>query len=1228
MHKSHLSKILEIASKLEVALKVGMAKTITCNFCTSICRKLPFQALTPTENAEDIKTYVDAMDFACSPKNKDVRNIAVTGQYGAGKSSFLRTYFKNKKNVLWVSLALFLDQVDKEKEEGDFTHKLELSILQQMFHVRKESTFWCWKVIIIVALLGVGVIGIKQPDVFVRYVSSPIHLFVAEYAVFIFWLSCIEVSAVSIWALRSIILWLKSLGVKRIEVNGAGVAELGIEMPEKSSFSVLNQNVRTIISFFAETRYTTVIFEDIDRFDDLRIFTKLRELNLLLNNSQQIKNRNKPIRFVYALREELFKDEKNKVKFFDLLIPIIPRINASNSRTELLSFLKDWNDTPPDELLKRFVKEVSPYISDLRLLKNICNEYYTYKKQIVDFTSEKELLGLIVFKNFFPKDFALMHNGKGLIRKMMDIKKNAQISLRDGIEKRIKDLKEELAAIRAEKLCDIKQLQSLYYTTLMKRFNSNYQYVYIDGCQCYITSIIHHDDWFEMLRSNKMSCGYYGRDTIKWEDIEGETDSDATYEERVSRIESYKNGRVEKIKQEIQVLHDKCLTIKRKNFQELISEGAIKESKIREVIKKSSNDCHNIELMLLLLKKGYFNETYHYNITVFREVDGVNSIVDYQFELDVTKGVDVDWAFRLNNPSALVESIDLHYFSTSSIMNYDICNDLLSNPVGEKAQAFWGLISNKEKRSYEFVNGYINEEKFSDDADKLFDCIMIANPKYIDGLVELAYSEEIWPRTFVEKQLGLYFSWVLRQGSVIKIAPMVKEYLDETSSFPLILKENEIDDAGQMEALVKMFGLKFKTLDFKSAKETGFLDVVICNNAYEINEVMILGLLKSLDLEVGQFKTKNYSLIRECGVNAIVNYVDSEFQQYLGRVYARLDSMQEDDDATILHVLNREDLSDDDKGRFINKQTENGRIRNAKALNTEKALSLAVKLNWVVPSWNNAAEIWNRDKDDISLFWEYVGREECYSCLATKNSRGISWDKDQNWAKRFVEEKNLSDEAMNCLLSGMAKGVIHDYTGTNATSKRIEYLVKGDRIRYSSSLYENLKGLNNDSHIVLAALCINEFCNTYTDGDITVSDAMKLLASEFLDSRYYVLVINTLKEIITENEELRRVVAQEVNVGNFNKIDEQVLGTIVEYVKLESLQCKIIQHIGGTVIEIRERLKMMPEPYSKLGDKGCRPLIPRWNGLEEFLEFLKNKGVVSSFVLADDGKMQVNTTRS
>ena len=101
---------------------------------------LPFQPLTPTEDAKDIEAYVQAMDFAYSPKNGQIRNIAVTGRYGAGKSSFLRTYFKGRDEVLWVSLALFLDHVaEEERGSSEFGHKLELSILQQIFRSKRRN---------------------------------------------------------------------------------------------------------------------------------------------------------------------------------------------------------------------------------------------------------------------------------------------------------------------------------------------------------------------------------------------------------------------------------------------------------------------------------------------------------------------------------------------------------------------------------------------------------------------------------------------------------------------------------------------------------------------------------------------------------------------------------------------------------------------------------------------------------------------------------------------------------------------------------------------------------------------------------------------------------------------------------------------------------------------------------------------------------------------------------
>ncbi len=1187
----------------------------------------PFQSLTPTENAEDIKTYSEAMDYALLSKNKDIRNIAVTGQYGAGKSSFLRTYVKekNKKNVLWVSLALFLDQAVKDEKKEDFEHKLELSILQQMFHVRKESTSWCWKIIIILVSLGLGIVGIKQPDVLVKYVSPPIHTFVAKNAAIIFWLSCLEVSAVSVWALRSLIFWFKSLGIKKLEVNGAGVAELGIELPDKPSFSILNHNVSTIINFFATTQYATVIFEDIDRFNDLCIFTKLRELNLLLNNAKQIKEKKKPIRFIYALREELFKDEKNKVKFFDFVIPIIPRVNASNSRTELLSFLQECGDDAQDESLKRFVKEIAPYISDMRLLKNICNEYYTYKEQIIDITSTNELLGLIVFKNFFPEDFALMHNGKGMMWELLQAKRIAQENLLVEMNENIRTRLDEVKKITDEKLSDVKQLQLLYYATLMREFGPDEELVHFRGQWNRIAAIIHYEKWFETLRSNGMSHHPY-RHEIQWKNIEQKTDPTCSYDDHVKKIEAKQNGRIERIQQEIQDLRNRRLSVRRKTFQELMAEGALEDSAIKAVIQKHSDDWQDVELVLLLLRNGYLNEKFNYNISIFHEVNGVNSLQDYLFEVGVTRGDDMDWAGNLRNPKALVDSLELHYFSTPSIMNFALCNELLQRPENVKAKAFWGLITQKDRRNYEFVDGCLKHTTIT--SDKFFDCIMSSNPNYMAELIETSLSGDGWPREFVEKQLGLYVAWAMRQEKAVAPSNIVKEYMEQTAAMPQLLRDNGIGDTEAMTAFVRRFDLKFEVLDFKLAQETSFIDVVISECAYVIDAGMLKGLLSAKGVDVNDFEKKNYSVIRSCGIKPIADYVDREFKTYLDNVHSRLESQQEDSIESIALVLNRDDLSEEDVTQFVEKQSQQGRIDDAKKLLSDRALALCIRLKWLTPTWYNAAEVWNRIDDGKSLFWEYVNDEDCYSALSQKNSRGIAWEKDEWWATRFAEEKQLSDEAMDGLLSGMSKGVISKYSGANATPKRIESLVKGNRIRYSNELYQALRDIGNDSHIVYAAMFIKEFCNEYSDGMANRDDVKKLFEPGRISRRNMPMAVNTVKEIVLANEDLINDGASCVNVGNYMQFDESILDAIIEKLSLVSLQCKIIQHLGGGAGEIRNRLRRMAEPYNKLGEFGCHPQISKWDGVEDFIEFLKGKGIVSSISEKPDGRIQVNTTHS
>lgn len=1191
----------------------------------------PFQPLTPTDNAEDIETYSMAMDFAYSPDKRQIRNIAVTGQYGSGKSSFLRTYFKGRKEVLWVSLALFLDHVaEKERDSKEFEHKLELSILQQILHVRKESKWWSWKLIIVLFLIGCGLIGVIQPDALVKYVSENVHVWVMQHAAIIFWGSCVELSVVSLLSLRRLLLWGRSLGIKSVNVKGGSVGEVGIELPDSAAWSILNRNIKAIINFFAIANYTTVIFEDIDRFNDLRIFTKLREMNILLNNSEEISEKHKPIRFIYALREELFKDEKSKVKFFDLVIPIIPRINASNSRTEMLSFLHDWSDKKLDQSLKRFVKEISPFISDMRLLKNICNEYFTYREQIVDCTSEEELLGLIVFKNFFPESFALMHTGKGMIWDLMQAKKSAQENLMAEIDRDIHAHTTEIEAIENETIRDVKQLQAMYFATLMREFTPEDSYVSINGNQLESTAIIHRKDWFDLLRGNKLGHGYYGRAIIQWSEIEKKTDPSCSYDQHVARREARTNGRIEKIKIEIQKLRDRRLLVRRKTIQKLIEEETLAESAVVSIVQKYSEDRQDAELMLLLLKNGYLNEKYQYNISIFHEVEGVNSFSDYLFEIGVTRGEDMDWDKKLQNPKALIETLDIHYFATNAIRNFDLCTELLQSPTSEKAKEFWSSISQGQKSCFEFVDGYLSCPQASGNSSQFFSCIMAANPNYIDELIEMSAADSVWPRSFVEKQLGLYIAWLLRQGNSVTPSGTVVEYINETATIPELLSVNAIKGSDELMDVVQRFRLKFKVLDCKSAADTGLLDVVIAKRAYAITEKMIKALLQAKGVSVDGFENRNYSVISNCGIEEVIGYIESEFVDYLDGLYMKLESQQEDMPALLVKVLNRDDLSDDAKARFITKQSEHGRVMNAKDLKTATALNLSVKLDWLQPSWNNAVEVWNRNKDDLSPFWEYVRRPSCYSELSKKNSRGIAWENDVCWAKRMAEteEEKLSTDAMSALLSGMAKGVIGDYSGANATPERVASLVRDSRIKFSAGLYEKLRSHANDSHLVLAAMCIRNFCALYSDGMMGSDEVMKLLASPHFQRRNLPLAVNTLKDVVLENSDLTQVVASMINNGNYQDIDETVLNAVIEFLTPQSLQCKIIMHIGGNVDEIRERLRRMGEPYNKIGEPGSRPQIVKWDGVETFLEFLKQHGIVSSTSEKPYGKIQVNTTQS
>ncbi|MDR0606638.1 MAG: hypothetical protein LBG80_20395 [Bacteroidales bacterium] len=241
------------------------------------------------------------------------------------------------------------------------------------------------------------------------------------------------------------------------KLNKLNVQSGEIEISKDIDSSILNKHLDEILYFFEVTKYDVVILEDLDRFNNPDIFTKLRELNILINGSKQIGRR---VVFVYAIKDDMFHD-KNRTKFFDFIIPVIPVINTSNSGAMLHRMLSKTQNTD-SQLSPDLIDDVSMYIDDMRLLKNICNEYAIYRKKLSPKLHHDNLLAMIIYKNIFPSDFVDLHNGKGKVFAIFDSKPTLIKERIGKINVEIEAAKREIEKIEVICLKNIQELRAIY----------------------------------------------------------------------------------------------------------------------------------------------------------------------------------------------------------------------------------------------------------------------------------------------------------------------------------------------------------------------------------------------------------------------------------------------------------------------------------------------------------------------------------------------------------------------------------------------------------------------------------------------------------------------------------------------------------------------------------------------------------------------------------------------
>ena len=82
--------------------------------------------LGPTDDAENSFEYMRAMEWALNEES--ITNIAITGPFGAGKSSIIKTFLKKHPSIKYINISLAMfrknDQEEISGSDDDFEKEL------------------------------------------------------------------------------------------------------------------------------------------------------------------------------------------------------------------------------------------------------------------------------------------------------------------------------------------------------------------------------------------------------------------------------------------------------------------------------------------------------------------------------------------------------------------------------------------------------------------------------------------------------------------------------------------------------------------------------------------------------------------------------------------------------------------------------------------------------------------------------------------------------------------------------------------------------------------------------------------------------------------------------------------------------------------------------------------------------------------------------------------------
>ena len=1077
-----------------------------------------FNSLTPDILDENKKVYTDALDYAFG--NSDIRNIAITGVYGAGKSTVWNTYRKYKlsnpeentfKKIITVCLGKYEDKSDEKREDSSdekredssleddenysnnnkkdkvLDNRVERQIINQISAQIKSSDIplskykfkgnlsgWSlWANIICTIFISCSIlfmVYLKNIFIYLRGLLGD-YLAIIITAVLFTMLFIVPVS-------YYLFHFYKKNKVKFSKVNFKVAEAQFTEINDDET--VLERDMKEIVYLLSSSNTSIVVFEDLDRYDSVDIFVKLKELNFLLNAYLETNQMNRIVRFVYLIKDGLFYSE-DRTKFFDFILPIIPIVNSKNSENHLLELINfvgiEEDERGVKELSKKTLWKLSLYIDDMRILRNIVNEYTIYSAVLpireIELDRNK-LLALVVVKNIFPHEFDLLQKDQGYIIDVFNKLETEKENNANKDKKKLKEINEKINFLENRFENDKFEAMALMIPTDLYFDNEEYT------------------TWSELLKSWSSERG-----TSKQIDSRFRIVSASNYDSFVKQYILTDNKAVELIES---LPEDKAIEINRLKKERNLLEKSLKNKNIinyTQLIPKMSDNerdavfltknktlknNHYFGLIRFLIVEGLIDETYWYYKGNF-DIKDSNALMsnDMIYMKGLMEGKEIDIFQEVESPEKITQRLEASEFNRSNSLNAEILRYCITTHRNDIVLALTDSVveNNKFKDLIRIIKEY--EYLF------LKEYVKILAENNIVNLVSILENSADENETLLLNLLKATFS--LNSIGISELN-LFKPYIQSNEK---VINNITDSDFEVFFDNLKNVNVKFNSLKgvdaTKSLKgrlliEKNRLYKMSISNLVKITKMVLNkfvpygGLLNAIFESPQLFSTEDYILTDFDTV--VSDYIDQK---------ADTDKFENSEDI-LIKILNSSKLSVEQKCKYLENNIVKISELNRLAIDStdDKIFEVLFDKDLIFCSSDNINEYWNSVKSYLNNFVEYLNRN-----INASNATEI-FGKNKGLCYSMMRDISTNDIVFEAAVNYAEDGLAE--IGSDFKQDRIRILIEKDLLEPTE---ENVKVLLEKSYNEELLLLANSYEKEVVD----------LLSAESLSEELIYSLINS-----------------------------------------------------------------------------------------------------------------------